>query len=98
MPNLIKLGAPLLILALVQPSCTKIPQTPAAEGALPTIDVVQADSIPSDWGKLVSVTISPDFPRRVQLWFQDEKNVIRLVFYDMPQRRLAPKAVVFNRS
>lgn len=97
MSNIIKLGKVIVILLVLQLSCTKFPQPPATEGALPTIDIVQTDSIPSEWGKLVSVAISPDFPRRVQLWFQDEKGEIHLAFYDMSQRKLAPKVVVFHR-
>lgn len=92
-----KIANVLVILLVLQLSCTKYPRAPA-EGALPAIDLVQTDSIPSEWGKLVSVAISPDFPRRVQLWFQDENGDIRLAFYEMNQRKLAPKVVVFSRS
>lgn len=98
MTKIINYGKVLTIALVLQLSCTKIPQSPATEGALPTIDIVQTNSIPSEWGKLVSVVISPDFPRRVQLWFQNEKGDIYLAFYEMSQRKLAPKAVVFSRQ
>lgn len=97
MSNLRKLGKIIMILVVLQLSCTKFPQTPAKEGALPLERLTQSNSIPSDWGKLISVAIPPDHPRQVQLWFQDEKGNIHLAFYDMDQNRLSPDAVVFSR-
>jgi len=97
MSNLAKLGTILVILTVLQPSCTKIQQPLEKAGALPTENLAQTNSIPSDWGKLISVAISPDFPRIAQLWFQDEKGDIRLVFYNTNQNKLVPTAVVFRR-
>ena len=96
MPNVSKIGKFFMILVVLQLSCTKL-QTPAKEGALPMERLIQTNSIPSEWGKLISVAISPDFPRRVQLWLQDEKGNIHLAFYDMVQNRLSPDAIVFRR-
>lgn len=98
MPIFNKMTKVLLVLLVLQLSCTKYPPAPGEEGALAVIDLVQRDSIPAEWGPLISVVISPDFPRRVQLWFQDESGNIRLAFYEMNQRKLAPKVVVFGRS
>jgi hypothetical protein len=98
MVNISKLVTIALLVLVVQISCTKLPQAPSKEGALATIDVADATTIPREWGNLVSVVISPDFPRRVQLWFQNEKGDIHLAFYEMQQRKLAPKGVVFPRS
>ena len=98
MSNLTKLGKAILLVLLIQISCTKLPQAPKGEGAFATVDIIQTNSIPAEWGKLVSATVSPDFPRRVQLWFQNEAGEIHLAFYEMPQRQLAPKAVMIPRS
>jgi hypothetical protein len=98
MSNLGRVGTILLILAALQMSCTKIQQPSAEGGALTTEKLAQTNLIPSDWGKLISVAISPDFPRLAQLWFQDEKGDIRLVFYEMSQNKIRPTAVLFRRS
>jgi hypothetical protein len=97
MSNLRKLGTILMILVVFQLSCTKLEQKPAKEGALPIISLNQTNSIPSDWGKLISTTISPDSPRLVLLWFQDEKGDIHLASYDMRQNKLSPDAAVIRR-
>ena len=97
MSNLAKLGTILVILAVLQPSCTKIQQPFEKAGGVATENLAQPNSIPLDWGKLISVAISPDFPRTAQLWFQDEKGDVRLVFYDMNQNKLGPTAAVFRR-
>ena len=97
MSNLTKLGKIIVILAVLQLSCAKVQQPFAKAGGLPTENLTQTNSLPSDWGKLISVAVSPDFPRTVQLWFQDEKGDVRLVFYDMNQNKLGPSAVVFRR-
>ena len=98
MSKILKLGSLFFMLAIFLTSCAKLPQTPAKEGALPMESLAQTNSIPADWGKLVSVTISPDFPRQVQLWFQDEKGDIHLAFYEMAQNKLSPDAIVFRRN
>ena len=97
MSNLGKLGTTIVILVVFQLSCTKLEQKPAKEGALPTISLNQTNSIPSDWGKLISTTVSPDSPGLVLLWFQDEKGDIHLASYDMRQNRLSPDAAVIRR-
>ncbi len=98
MSNLRKLGTIIMILVVFQLSCTKLQQEPAQkEGALPILRLDQTNSIPSDWGKLISTTISPDMPRVVLLWFQDEKGDIHLASYNMRQNKISPNAVVIRR-
>ena len=96
MSNLRKLGTILMVLVVFQLSCTKLKQAPT-EGALPIIGLNQTNSIPSDWGKLISTTISPDSPRLVLLWFQDEKGDIHLASYNMGQNKLSADAAVIRR-
>jgi hypothetical protein len=98
MPNQKKLGAICLVVLALQLSCTRIPQSPLKEGALRTIKLGQNDSIPSDWGKLTSAVIAPDFPSQVQLWFQDEKGEIHMAVYDSVQGKLGPIAKVLPRN
>ena len=98
MSRIIKIGSLFLVLAIFLPSCTKLPQgLPDKEGSLPKETLAQNQSIPSQWGKLVSVAISPDFPRMTQLWFQNEEGDIHLAFYDLRQNRLFTEAVVIRR-
>ena len=97
MPNLARLGKLIVILIVLQLSCTKIQRPFGKAGGFPTETLAQTNSLPSEFGKLVSVVVSPDFPRTAQLWFQDEKGDVRLVFYDMNQNKLGPSAVVFRR-
>ena len=96
MSNFRKLGTILMILVVFQLSCTKLKTTPT-EGAVPIIALNQTNSIPSVWGKLISTTISPDIPRLVLLWFQDEKGDIYLASFDMRQNKLSPNASVIRR-
>ena len=70
-------------------SCVKLPQKqPAKEGDVAVERLTQTNSIPSDWGKLISVVNQLDSPNRVQLWFQGEKGDIHLVVYDINHSRL----------
>jgi hypothetical protein len=98
MSNTTKLISVIVFLLVLQLSCTKLPQGLATtEGSFPTEKVIQTNSIPPEWGKLISVAISPDFPRVSQLWFQDEKGDIHLAFYDLSQNKLSPNVVVLRR-
>jgi len=94
----LRMGGVLLIGFIFLASCAKLPPTPAKEGALPVEKLAQTNSVPADWGRLTSATISPDFPRQVQLWFQNDQGEIRLVFYDMPQNKLMAEAIVLRRN
>ena len=63
-------------------SCTKLPEWAAqGEGDIATDTLPQEDSIPAQWGNLVSVTTSPSIAHVFQLWFQDEDGNVRLVSY-----------------
>jgi hypothetical protein len=94
-----KLGAFLLILAAFQLSCTKLQRQPNEEGALPVVRLSQPNSIPSDWGKLVSTTVSSDTsPSVMFLWFQNESGDIHLVSYDVSKNKLNLDAAVIARN
>ena len=74
-------------------SCVKLPQKqPAKEGDAAIEKLTQTNSIPSDWGKLISVVNQLDSPNSVQLWFQSEKGDIHFVIYDINHNRLIPSA------
>jgi len=41
--------------------------------------VSELQSIPAEYGALVDVTAMDEYPNWVQLWFQDDQGVIRMV-------------------
>ena len=98
MSNLKRIGVFLLILAAFQLSCTKLQRAPGQAGSLPILSLSQPDSIPADWGKLVSTTISPDHAMLVLLWFQNEQGDIHLASYDMSQNKLTATATAIRRD
>jgi hypothetical protein len=89
----------LLVLAgliLLFSSCTKISEEPT-EGdpeAIAIENISQANAVPSNWGKLISVSHRPDFENVFQLWFQDEDGNIRMAVYNMRKNRLLQSALI----
>lgn len=79
-------------------SCTKIePQRPE-EGSFAIEKLPAANSIPSNWGKLISVSNEPDFPNWVQLWFEDKDGNVRMVAYTIGTNRLEGTVVLIPRK
>jgi len=84
---------------LINFSCTKLTEEkPVIEGEITVEELPYKDSIPANWGKLISVSSSPDVSRWVQLWFEDESGNIRMVAYNIIQNRMASQARVFRRK
>jgi hypothetical protein len=91
----------LLVVAFLFPiiSCTRISEAPSPNAVQFGIEKLPAlDSIPSDWGKLVSVNTAPNYQNFFQLWFQDENGKIRVAAYDIKNRHLYPDALVIPRK
>jgi len=77
-----------VILALLSLSwsCTKIRESEwgkPGKGNVAFETLPATDSVPLNWGKLVSVSSSPNLPYAFQLWFQDEQGNLRMVLFDM---------------
>jgi hypothetical protein len=73
-----------MVLVLLPLSCTKIgEQAVTGQGRVAVETLTTKDSIPLSWGKLVSVTMTPDAGYFFQLWFQDEQGNVRMVVYHM---------------
>lgn len=73
-----------LALAVLLLSCTKQPEwVGAGEGAVAVEKLPEVDSIPLEWGNLVSSNVISSQPWVCQLWFQDENGTLRLVHYDV---------------
>ena len=91
----------LLVLVLPLLSCTRIqePRLPGEGVALPLAELTEADAIPAEWGKLISVSGAPAAYGPVfQLWFQDEEGTIHRVLYDADTPRLLPDVRVIRRN
>ena len=91
----------LLVVVFLFPivSCTRISEAPSPIAVqIGTEKLPALDSIPSDWGKLVSVTTPPSNQNFFQLWFQDENGKIRIAAYDIKNRNLYPDALVIPRK
>jgi hypothetical protein len=78
-------------------SCTRI-EAPPQGVSLGTEKLPGLDSIPLEWGKLVSVSTTPIYQGTFQLWFQEENGRIRMVPYTPRGRYLTPNAVVIPRK
>jgi hypothetical protein len=82
-------------------SCTRLDEAqpkPKGTVSLGTEKLPALDSIPSEWGKLVSVSTTPIYAGWFQLWFQDENGKVRMVAFDIQNRALKPDAIVVPRK
>lgn len=93
-----RFGALLLVFAAFQLSCSKLDRGPGKEGTLPIITLNKSDSIPLEWGKLISTTNSPDSPNLVLLWFQNDGGDIHLASYFIRENRLSMNTTVIHRD
>jgi len=95
-----KTGIWFFVVVLLLPafSCTRLPEKPAQEGAALSSEQLPApDSIPLEWGKLVSVTSNPAFPGWFQLWFEDGTSTVRMVPFDLQAKHFGSDAMVLPR-
>jgi len=88
-----------VVLLLTTLSCARLPESPAQKGVMVgAAQLPASDSIPSEWGKLVSVTSNPAYPGWFQLWFQDETGTVRMVAFNLQTKQLDSNAVVLARK
>ncbi len=86
-------------LVILNVSCAKIEEEqPVLSTEIIPEKVPQADSIPSAWGKLISVSSVTNVPNWAQLWFVDDEGNIRMVPYNVRDNRLATEARLIRRS
>ena len=91
----------LLVVVFLFPiiSCTRLDKgPPKGTVSLGTEKLPALDSIPLEWGKLVSVSATPIYNGILQLWFQDENGKVRMVPFDIQNNRLISDAVVVPRK
>jgi hypothetical protein len=83
---------------IVSASCAKVGEPGPGEQKSVLENLTKPDSIPANWGKLVSVSSSPGLEYWVQLWFQDDEGTIRVVRYNVRDNFLSSKASVIPRN
>ena len=92
----------LLVVVFLFPiiSCTRLKDESPPKGMvlLGREKLPALDSVPLEWGKLVSVSTTPIFEGILQLWFQDENGKVRMVAIDIANRSLMPNAIVVPRK
>lgn len=80
-------------------SCTKLPEsTIEVEGNLSMESVDIGDSIPLEWGDLISVSNVNKYEDWVQLWFQDNEGNIFMLSYNISQNRFFDRVKVLHRK
>jgi hypothetical protein len=77
-------------------SCTKL--TTPREPTVTVEKLTDFGSIPSGWGRLVSVSNRADVGHVFHLWFQDTDGTIRVVKYNDKTDQLLPKVVLISRK
>jgi hypothetical protein len=96
-----KIAVGLFVVMLLVPafSCSKLQDKSASAGPALTNEMLTAmDSIPTQWGKLVSVTTNPAYPGWFQLWFEDETSTVRMVAFNHKTNKLDANVVVIPRK
>jgi len=88
----------LVALILLPLSCARIPEYEAGGEEL-AVETLPEDSVPSEWGRLISVTNHRALPEHeFQLWFQDEGGNVRMVVYSTVALRLRTRARLIPRK
>jgi hypothetical protein len=89
-----------LALVCLPLSCSRLPRSssPGEGGELVVESLTVPDSVPSEWGELVSVVNAPGSEDWLVFCFQDEGGVVRLVYYNVRSARLSAGARVIGRS
>jgi len=85
------------VLVLLSLSCTRLPeQTTLPQGSM--VQLPDVNTIPSDWGNLVSVS-SPEYSQPwIQLWFQDEKGTLRMLTYNLGTQQISRDCRMIPRN
>ncbi len=78
-------------------SCVRL-EAPLEYGGVDRDATPYVDSIPTQWGNLISVSSVAGYPTWVQLWFQDDKGHVRMVTYSIRSNKFAKEFFLFHRK
>ena len=95
-----RLAGILVVIAILASGavCKKMGEPGDGEQKLSVEELPRADSIPKEWGKLLSVSSIPGVEKWAQLWFEDDEGDIRLVPYNVESNYLSKQARVIRRD
>ena len=88
----------LSLLLIAGLSCAKLGEPGAGEQKLILEKLSQPDSIPAEWGKVVSVGSVTGLADWAQIWLQDDEGTIRIVPYNVSANYLSSQARVIRRD
>ena len=92
MKKIIIIGLVGVILILFSLSCEKIEVQSNIRGA------VTLESIPLEYGSLVSVTTDTNYPNWAQLWFAGEDGIVKMVRVNWAQNIMMEKTLEIPRN
>ncbi len=78
-------------------SCARL-EEPLLKGDVAKEVMPYADSIPTQWGNLISVSSVAKYKSAVQLWFQDDKGHVRMISYNIQSSRFGEVFSLFHRK
>jgi hypothetical protein len=88
----------LAALVLLMPSCRKLSAlAPTTGESLVALPLASTNSIPPEWGTLVSVTSASAYPPLVQLWLQDRDGTLRMLVLDLSTARFVNAKLIPRR-
>jgi len=79
-------------------ACKKMGEPGTGEQTLSMEELPRADSIPREWGKLISVSSIPGIENWAQLWFEDDEGRIRIAAYNVRNNYLSKQARIIRRD
>ena len=88
----------LVIGAQLTATCAKLAAPTATPGGIPAEVLAVHDTVPLEWGSLVSVSSAAEYPNLVQLWFQDREGTIRYVVMSLRTHELRNAHVIRRKQ
>jgi hypothetical protein len=67
-------------------------------GKLERVKLSSIDAIPAEFGKLIDITSLSEYPRIMQLWFEDSTGTIRVVRVSMQLNKIYEEALIIPRN
>ena len=83
---------------LVVWSCQKVAQEADEMGKLERVKLSAVDAVPLEFGKLINVTSLSEYPRIMQMWFEDSAGTIRVVRVSMQLNKIYEEALIIPRQ
>lgn len=79
-------------------SCQRVAQESEDMGKLERINLTDVSAIPSEFGKLMSVTSVAEYPRIMQMWFEDSIGTVRVVRVSMQRNKIYEEVLILPRN